>query len=82
MNDDMKHLSELDEWKQAASVEAGLRREFKKRADRFQRALQRIADLPMPDEASRPLRKTHRAIAISALSDEAARTDRSPAIME
>jgi len=35
----LPRLSELDEWKQAASVEAGLRREFKDRADKLEAAL-------------------------------------------
>lgn len=36
-------ITELAEWRQAASCEAGLRREFKALADRYREALQSIA---------------------------------------
>jgi len=39
----MSHrLSELDEWKQAASVEAGLRREFLARAEKAEAEVARL----------------------------------------
>lgn len=38
-----------------------------KEIKRLRRALQRIADLPEPDKATRPLRRTHKQIAIAAL---------------
>ena len=57
-------LSELDEWKQAASVEAGLRREFKAEADRLRAALEEIANHRIDSELAS---REKRGMAVSAL---------------
>lgn len=45
-------MTELEEWKQAASVEAGLRREFQDRREKLRAALVRIVmDPALPDGA-------------------------------